>query len=102
MIICGDVGDPNFENTWDEVIQTCKGFTRRVSTKPSLTADYSIIYTLYSILSRGATRRKMRMYAYKDHVSNDGVTNSQDCGGGMKLLSTFVFRSLILINIRML
>ena len=78
---CGSAGDIEFDHTWDEGIQACKGFVASVSVKSPLQV---IVRGLDTIQLRNTTQQANTSRA--GSVFNVGTTDCNACVGITKIV----------------
>ena len=79
---CGDADDRQFDHTWAEGIQACKGFGSLVSVESPLQVMFHHlgvdVYPVNSTKSRNVIKKRIAIDR-PDNVSNAGKTDSEDC-----------------------
>ena len=78
---CGDAGDTQFDHTWTEGIQACKGSATSDSVESPLQVVHRYtevgVYQFDITHTRNATRQQTNIYR-SDNVSNTGTGGSED------------------------
>ena len=87
---CGDVGDTQFDHTWAEGIQACKGIGSLISAKSSLQGIlHHVEHNAYPVINakpqNTITRERMLIY-HPGSVRNVSNMDSGDCASPTKAL----------------
>ena len=99
---CGDAGDTNFDHTWVEGIQACKGFASSFPVKPPAPAmlhhERAIAQTLNFTLKRHSTQQQQTNTYLADSLFDADITN---CRGCIEIPKIVVYISIVFIGLHL-